>query len=129
VVGIEPTSANTALLVECPACRSVFKSPLYTVAGLPLGIHRCTGCGEEHRAEPADVVAAVQRHWPAESEADIAGMTTDLMDLTARWHQHAAWASALTYGGVNLGACMQHDLIPFIATRLTAAGPSTGEEA
>lgn len=129
VVGIEPTSANTALLVECSACRAVFKSPLYTVAGLPLGVHRCTSCGEEHRAESAAVVEAVQRHWPAATKAEIAGMTADMMDITARWHQHAAWASALTYEGVNLGACMQHDLLPFIAARLTAAGQAPGEEA
>ena len=94
-----------------------------------LGTCGCDSCGAVYHDEPAGVVEAVKKYWPVAGREQIAATTAEMVGIASRWHQSPPWVIALTYRGINLGACMQVDLFPYIATGLTAATHSDGEEA
>ncbi|MEZ4701576.1 MAG: hypothetical protein R2834_14660 [Rhodothermales bacterium] len=113
ILGIEPRHHAAYLIVRCAACRAVYAALLPTVAGLPVGACACTACGHDWAVRPAEIAAALDRHWPEEPVETVADRADRARGLARTWSATPEAREALTYEGVALAELLEDGSYPY----------------
>lgn len=113
ILGIEPRRHAAYLIVRCVACQAVYAALLPTVAGMPVGDCSCATCGRIWRVTPAEIEAALDRHWPEEPRETVAARAGAARREASIWAAHPEARAVLTYEGVPLADLLEEGSFPY----------------
>jgi hypothetical protein len=113
ILGIEPRHRAAYLIVRCEACEVVYSALLPTVSGIPVGACTCATCGNAWRVTPADIAAALDRHWPQEPKEAVDARAAAVRAEAQSWAAHRDARAVLTYDGVPLADLLEEGSFPY----------------
>ncbi len=91
----------------------MYAALLPTVAGLPVGACTCATCGNGWRVTPADIAAALDRHWSEEPRDVVAARAAAAREEARSWAAHPEARAVLTYEGVPLAELLEEGSFPY----------------